>query len=67
MDDVIGQVLAEMTACVRQVPAESLVLAGELIEFRLSRFRSRRRAKWTVHEGFWNASHAHWENRPRGR
>ncbi len=32
MDDVIGQVLAEMTACVRQVPAESLVLAGELIE-----------------------------------
>ena len=32
MDDVIEQVLSEMTACVRQVRAESLAQAGELIE-----------------------------------
>jgi 6-phospho-3-hexuloisomerase len=32
MNDVIGQVLSELTACVKQVPAESLVHAGELIE-----------------------------------
>ncbi len=32
MDDMTEQVLAELTACVRQVQAESLVQAGELIE-----------------------------------
>jgi 6-phospho-3-hexuloisomerase len=32
MDDVIEQVLSELTACVRQVPAEGLVKAGELIQ-----------------------------------
>ena len=32
MNDVIEQVLSEMTACVRQVSAESLMQAGELIE-----------------------------------
>lgn len=32
MDDVIEQVLSEITACVRQVRAESLVQAGKLIE-----------------------------------
>jgi 6-phospho-3-hexuloisomerase len=32
MDDVIEQVLSEITACVRQVQAKSLVQAGELIE-----------------------------------
>src|SRR5512138_3472644 len=32
MDDVIEQVLSEITACVRQVRAESLVEAEELIE-----------------------------------
>ncbi len=32
MDDLIEQVLTELTACVRQVRAESLVQAGELIE-----------------------------------
>jgi 6-phospho-3-hexuloisomerase len=32
MNDVIGQVLSELTACVQRVPAESLVQAGELIE-----------------------------------
>jgi 6-phospho-3-hexuloisomerase len=32
MNDVIGQVLSEITACVKQVPAASLVQAGGLIE-----------------------------------
>ena len=32
MDDVIEQVLSEITACLRQVRAESLVQAGEMIE-----------------------------------
>jgi 6-phospho-3-hexuloisomerase len=32
MNDVIEQVLSEITACVQRVPAESLALAGEMIE-----------------------------------
>jgi 6-phospho-3-hexuloisomerase len=32
MNDVIEQVLSEMTACVRQVSADSMMEAGELIE-----------------------------------
>ena len=32
MNDMIEQVLSEITACVQRVPAESLALAGELIE-----------------------------------
>jgi 6-phospho-3-hexuloisomerase len=32
MDDVIEQVLSEMAACVRQVPAKSLAQARELVE-----------------------------------
>jgi 6-phospho-3-hexuloisomerase len=32
MNDVIEQVLSELTACVKQVPAESLVQAGGLVE-----------------------------------
>ena len=32
MDDVIEQILSEMTICLRQVRAESLVQAGEMIE-----------------------------------